>query len=41
MQVQEGLDHIRLINSSFLQSPDVPTAMIAQLKKQRALFPKL
>lgn len=39
--VQEGLDHVRQMNSAYLQSPDVPTAMISQLKKQRATFAKL
>lgn len=39
--VQEGLDHVRMMNSAYLQSPDVPTAMIAQLQKQRATFAKL
>ena len=39
--VQEGLDHVRLMNAAFLQSPDVPAAMIAQLRKQHAVFPKL
>lgn len=39
--VQEGLEHIALINSGLLQSKDVTTAMMAGLKKQKAEFPKL
>lgn len=38
---QEGLDHIALQNSMFLQSPDMVTAMMASMQKQTALFPKL
>lgn len=39
--VQEGLDHVRLMNAAFLQSPDLAAAMIAMLKKKPASFAKL
>ena len=39
--IQEGLDHVRLMNSVFLQSPDVPLAAMSSMRKQVAAFSKL
>jgi delta(3,5)-delta(2,4)-dienoyl-CoA isomerase len=38
---QEGLDHIRMWNSTMLQSEDFAKAVQAQLKKQQAIFSNL
>lgn len=39
--VDEGLNHILLLNMSMLQTKDMQTAVMANFQKQKAEFPKL
>jgi Delta3,5-Delta2,4-dienoyl-CoA isomerase len=39
--VQEGLDHILLLNSAMLQTDDLPKAAMANMQKTKAVYPKL
>ena len=39
--VDEGLDHIADLNGAMLQTEDVMTAVKAQMRKQKPVFPSL
>lgn len=38
--IRENLEYIQMINSSFLQSNDIPLAIVSTIQKKKALFPK-
>lgn len=38
---QEGLDHVKMMNATYLQSPDVVKAAIASMSKTAASYSKL